>query len=122
MRHHHEMALTDLRFDPAQQPIVEGPQVLLRALRQSRQVRSNSCRSIASRVDLKTTPLDFRNDLRFSSEVPHDFNLFIRDDERDEFVVERRVLNQRALSAESGLELSKRKEILLLRLVTASTT
>ena len=88
--------------------------MLLSACRESRQMISNLCGSITQRVYLKTTFLDLRYNLRFSSEIPHDFNTFTRDDKRGQFVIDCRVLNQRAISAECRLELSKRKEIFLL--------
>src|SRR5687767_10958644 len=82
---------------------------------------SNLCRSITQRVYLKTTPLDFRYDFRFRAEIPHDFNVLARDDKRGQFVIDGRVLNQRAMSVECCLELSQGKKILLVSCLTVAT-
>ncbi len=107
-----EVAVTDLRFDRAQQSIVERAQVLLCASRESRQVISNTCRSIAQRVELKTTSLDLGYHLRLRSEISHDFYTPIGNYKSDQLAVDCRVFNQRAIGTECSLKPRDRKVVL----------
>ena len=112
MRHDYNWRSPIFGSTRSQQSIVERTQVLLRAFRESRQMISNLGRSVTQRVDLKTTALDLGHNLRFTSQISHDFNALIGNDKRDQLIVDRRVLNQRAIGAECSLKLSDRKDLL----------
>src|SRR5215204_5197621 len=111
MWHDYELAFANLWFDPAQQLIIERTQVLLCAFRESREMILNSCRSIPQRVDLKTAALDLRYDFRFTSQISHDLYAMISNYKRNQFVVDCRVLDQRAISTKCTLKLGERKVI-----------
>src|SRR5690348_1880978 len=82
-----------------------------RALRKRREMMTNLHRSITQRVDLKTTTLDLRNNVRLSSQSANNFDALVRNHKRHQFVVDRRVLNQRAHAAKCFLQLVYREQV-----------
>src|ERR1051325_889446 len=85
--------------------------MFLRTLRQRGKVIANLHRSITQRVDLKTTTLNLGNDVCFPSQPAHNLDTFARNDKRHQLVIDRGVLNQRALGAQRCLQFANRKEV-----------
>src|SRR5262249_40363453 len=111
MRHDHQLPSANLRLDGPQQSIVKRAQMFSRALRELREMGANLRRAVTQRVDLKTTALNLSNDVRFPSQTANNLDTFARNHKRHQLVIDRGVLNQRALGAQRRLQPRNREEI-----------
>src|SRR5689334_18568419 len=82
-----------------------------RAICQQRQVLTNSVRTVAKRIYLKTEALDLLSNRRQRTEVPYPVDTFIGYDKRQQLLIQYGILDQRSVRTETALKCTQGERV-----------